>query len=76
MTTHRSHPENLQDPIRFQNLVKQLEESLLEQYSAIEVKKFLEPYITLNNNSEFWEHTLDGLAVLGSTEFFKVISYR
>jgi len=41
MTTHRSHPENLQDPIRFQNLVKQLEESLLEQYSAIEVKKFL-----------------------------------
>ena len=73
MTTHRSHPENLQDPIRFQNLVKQLEESLLEQYSAIEVKKFLEPYLTLNNNSEFWGHTLDGLAVLGSTEFFKVI---
>ena len=73
MTTHRSHPENLQDPIRFQNLVKQLEESLLEQYSTIEVKKFLEPYVTLNNNNEFWGHTLDGLAVLGSTEFFKVI---
>ncbi|MDP2303774.1 MAG: hypothetical protein Q8N03_15260 [Ignavibacteria bacterium] len=73
MPTYRSHPENLQDPIRFQNLVKQFEESLLEQYSAIEVKKFLEPYLTLNNNSEFWGHTLDGLAVLGSTEFFKVI---
>jgi hypothetical protein len=73
MTTHRRHPENLQDPIRFQNLVKQLEESLLEQYSAIEVKKFLEPYLTLNNNSELWGHTLDGLAVLGSTEYFKVI---
>ena len=73
MTTHRSHPENLQDPIRFQNLVKQLEESLLEQYPAVEVKKLLEPYLTLSNNSEFWGHTLDGLAVLGSTEFFKVI---
>jgi hypothetical protein len=73
MTTHKSHPENLQDPIRFQNLVKQLEESLLEQYSAVEVKKLLEPYLTLNNNSEFWGHTLDGLAVLGSTELFKVI---
>ena len=73
MTTHKSHPENLQDPIRFQNLVKQLEESLLEQYSAIEVKKFLEPYVTLNNNSEFWGHALDGRAVLGSSEFFKVI---
>ncbi|MFO7525377.1 MAG: hypothetical protein R6W68_07980 [Ignavibacteriaceae bacterium] len=73
MTTHRSHPENLQDPIRFQNLVKQLEDSLLEQYSAIEVKKLLEPFLTLNNNSVFWGHTLDGLAVLGSTDFFKVI---
>jgi hypothetical protein len=73
MTTHRSHPVNLQDPIRFQNLVKQLEESLLEQYSAIDVKKFLEPFETLGNDKEFWNHTLDGLAVLGSTEFFKVI---
>lgn len=73
MTTHRNHPENIQDIIRFKNLVKQLEESLLEQYSAVEVKKLLEPYLTLNNNSEFWGHTLDGLAVLGSTELFKVI---
>lgn len=73
MTTHRSHPVNLQDPIRFQNLVKQLEESLLERYSAIDVKKFLEPFETLGNDKEFWNHTLDGLAVLGSTEFFKVI---
>ncbi len=73
MTTHRSHPVNLQDPIRFQNLVKQLEESLLEQYSAIDVKKFLEPFETLGNDKQFWNHTLDGLAVLGSTEFFKVI---
>lgn len=73
MTTHRSHPVNLQDPIRFQNLVKQLEESLLGQYSAIDVKKFLEPFETLGNDKQFWNHTLDGLAVLGSTEFFKVI---
>ena len=73
MTTHRNHPENLQDIIRFKNLVKQLEESLLEQYSAIEVKKFLKPYITLSNNHEFWSHSLDGLAVLGTTELFKII---
>jgi len=74
MTTHRSHPENLQDPIRFQNLVKQLEESLLEQYSAFDVKKFIEPFETLGNDKEFWNHTFDGLAVLGSTEYFKVIT--
>ena len=73
MTTHRNHPENLQDIIRFKNLVKLLEESLLEQYSTIQVEKFLEPYMTLGNNHEFWNHTLDGLAVLGTTELFKVI---
>ena len=27
--THRQHPENVQDPIRFRNLVKSLKESLL-----------------------------------------------
>ena len=73
MTTHRNHPENLQDIIRFNNLVKQLEESLIEQYSAIEVKKVLKSYIILSNNREFWNHTLDGLAVLGTTDHFKVI---
>lgn len=73
MTTHRSHPENLQDPIRFQNLVKQLEKSLLEQHSAMDIEKFLEPFERLGNDKEFWSHTLDGLAVLGSAEFFKVI---
>lgn len=73
MTTHRSHPVNIQDTIRFQNLVKQLKESLLEQYPAIDVKTSLEPFETLRDDKEFWNHTLDGLAVLGSTNFFKVI---
>ncbi len=74
MPTHRSHPENLQDPTRFQNLVKQMEKTLLEQYSVIEVKKFIEPYITLSKNSELWNHTLDGLVVLSTIGVFKVIS--
>ncbi len=43
MPTHQSHPENLQDPIRFKNLLKQLEESLSQKYSADEVKKQIEP---------------------------------
>jgi hypothetical protein len=25
MPTHRTHPENLQDPVRFKNLMKELE---------------------------------------------------
>ena len=42
MPMHRSHPENLQDPIRFKNLLKQLEESLLQEYSTIETKQLLD----------------------------------
>jgi len=71
--THRSHPENLQDPIRFQNLVKQLEESLLQKYPADEVSSLLAPFKELENNKDFWNHTMDGLAVLSSKEMLKVI---
>ena len=76
MPTHRSHPENLQDPIRYKNLVKQLEESLLQQYSAIELQKFVEPFETLGNNTQSWNHILDGLAVFSATGLFKVIGCR
>ena len=34
--THRAYPENQQDPIRFRNLVKELETSLRRKYSAVE----------------------------------------
>ncbi|MDZ7622821.1 MAG: hypothetical protein U5J96_00010 [Ignavibacteriaceae bacterium] len=27
----------------------------------------------MSNNREFWGHSLDGLAVLGTTEVFKII---
>jgi hypothetical protein len=73
MTTHRSHPDNLQDPIRFKNLVKQMEESLLLKYSASEAQKHLEPFKKLTDNNDFWNHTSDGLAILSADELFKAI---
>lgn len=73
MTTHRSHPDNLQDPIRFKNLVKQLEESLLRKYSSAEAQKHLEPFETLMDDKEFWNHTSEGLAILSAEDLFKAI---
>ncbi len=73
MPTHRTHPDNLQDPILFKNLVKKLEQSLLQQYSASEATMLLQPFVALANNEEFWNHTLDGLAVLGTSGTFKTI---
>ena len=68
--THRRHPENQQDPIRFRNLVKELEGSLLRRHPAAEARVLLEPFEALAHDREFWAHTLDGLAVLGGAGGF------
>jgi hypothetical protein len=70
--THRHHPDNQQDPVRFGNLVKALEESLLQQFPKDEIRPLLEPFLALADDRDFWNHTLDGLAVLGATGMFRV----
>ena len=70
--THRKHPENLQDPIRFRNLIKQLTQSLQQKYSAREIEPLLAPLHALADDVDFWNHTLDGLAVLAAPNFFRV----
>jgi hypothetical protein len=72
--THRRHPENQQDPIRFRNLVKALEDSLRQKYPAIETRLLLEPFEALAHDDGFWNHTLDGLAVLGAPGLFRVFT--
>ncbi|MDP2729356.1 MAG: hypothetical protein Q8O55_02595 [Dehalococcoidales bacterium] len=74
--THRSHPDNKQDPIRFRNLVKELETSLRQKYPDIETRLFLEPFEALAKDHEFWNHTLDGLAVLGGSGLFQVFQLQ
>ena len=70
--THRHHPDNQQDPIRFGNLVKALEESLLQKLAKEEARPLLEPFLALAEDREFWNHTLDGLAVLAAKDLFRV----
>ena len=70
--THRHGPDNQQDPIRFRNLVKVLEESLLEKYPKSEVRPLLDPFLALTDDRDVWNHALDGLAVLGAKGMFRV----
>ncbi|MDA0244741.1 MAG: hypothetical protein OT477_15080 [Chloroflexi bacterium] len=70
--THRRHPENQQDPIRFRNLIKLLEESLQENYPDHKTQPLLEPFLDLAEDDSFWNHTLDGLAVLSANGLFRV----
>jgi hypothetical protein len=69
--THRHHPENQQDLIRFRNLVKELETSLRQKYPAVETRRLLEPFEALAQDRDFWNHMLDGLAVLGGPSLFR-----
>jgi len=71
--THRRHPENQQDPIRFRNLVKQADASLQRKYGAEEIEPLLAPYRALAGDGEFWNHTTDGLAVFGALGLFRIV---
>jgi hypothetical protein len=74
--TFRHHPDNQQDPIRFRNLVRTLEESLRQKYPASEIPTFLEPFQAVADDRDFWNHMLDGLAVLGAPGLFRVFKLQ
>jgi hypothetical protein len=67
--THSAHPDKQQDVIRFGNLMKSLEASLLQQgHAARETSTLLEPLHGLADDRAFWNHVLQGLAVLRNPE--------
>ncbi len=70
--THRRHPENQQDVIRYRNLVKTLQSSLLQQFDPSETDALLTPFMALADDHAFWGQTRDGLAVLGARGVFRV----
>ncbi len=71
MGTHRSHPDNQQDPIRYRHLVGALKTSLHHQ-APDALRALIAPFEALENDHAFWEHTLDGLVVMGATDFFRI----
>lgn len=70
--THRHRPDNTQDSIRFRNLLRSLEQSLIKQYADADVRRLLKPLKALLEDHQFWQHNLDGLAVLRAAEIFRV----
>jgi hypothetical protein len=71
-STHRSHPENRQDPIRYRNLVSSMEQSLRRQYPDSDADALLAPLQALADDERFWNHVLDGLAVFAAPGVFRV----
>ncbi len=71
MPTHHSHPDNIQDKIRYKNLVKQMKETVKEKYPVAEIHKLSEPFDRLAGDHEFWNHNSYGIGVLCSPGLFE-----
>jgi len=75
MPTHRRGPETEQDPIRFKNLLAELETQLLAaDVGSNEVSDLLEPLQILLDDAYFWQHQSNGLAIFRTADRF--ITYR
>ena len=74
--THRHYPDNQQDLIQFGNLLKQLENSLRVKFETEQIKNLLEPLEELKTNADFWNHTLDGLALFRSETTFEIFGVQ
>jgi hypothetical protein len=63
--THATHPDKAQDVIRFRNLLKSLDASVQRRgLSGRDVAALLAPLDALAGDRGFWNHALQGLAVL------------
>ncbi|MDW8071475.1 MAG: hypothetical protein RMK79_08370 [Anaerolineae bacterium] len=71
MPTHRAGQDTEQDPIRFKNLLRQVEERLLAQgLRSPEVRAMLKPAQRLLEDPIFWHHQSDGLALFFTSQEF------
>lgn len=71
LPTHRAGRETQQDPIRFKNLLRDAEKQLLDgKMGPREAGALLQPAQALLDDSNFWNHQHDGLAVFMSADDF------
>jgi len=73
MPTHRGGPQVRQDPIRLKNLHRAAERALIERrHRSSDVRVWLAPTATLQEDDEFWRHQSDGLAVFLAPSLFRM----
>ena len=71
LPTHRTGRETQQDPIRFKNLLRDAEKQLLNSgMGPREASALLQRAQALLDDSDFWNHQHDGLAVFISVDDF------
>jgi hypothetical protein len=72
LPTHRTSPENQQDPIRVKNLVEQATKRLLEEFSKREIAPLLDRLQQLVEDIDY-RYTLNGLALFVNRDFSRAV---
>ena len=71
LPTHQAGQDTQQDPIRFKNLLREAELRLLDtEMGPQEVSALLQPAHALLEDTSFWQHQGDGLAVFIAPDDF------
>lgn len=63
LPTHRTQPDNKQDPIVFKNLIAQTEKKLLETLNQAEADVYLDKLEEIQTDRELFNTTLEGLLI-------------
>jgi Bacterial archaeo-eukaryotic release factor family 3 len=72
MPTHHAGPAIRQDPIRFKNLVREVEHELdARDLGKGEIAQIMGPAHALIDDRAFWRHQEQGLAVYAAPNFFR-----
>ncbi|PPK99116.1 hypothetical protein SAMN05444682_11529 [Parapedobacter indicus] len=72
MPTHRTHPDNAQDPEMFRKLVEQFDSIKAEYIRDKGIQSIFSNFEALADDYRFWQHTKDGLAVFATRDSFDV----
>lgn len=76
MQTSRRYPENVQDSLRFKNLVSKAESEAMKSVGKRVITPLIERLRSLQEDQNFWNHNLDGLAVFVSPDYFRVFKLQ
>lgn len=79
LPTHRTAPDNQNDPIQFKNLAQQAERMLTERFPRRDWQPLIENLQRMHqDDGVFWSHTLDGMAVFAICDVLQIfhLQYR
>ena len=72
LPTFRAFPDSQQNPVKYRNALRDLKAKLEQRHGSGDHSALLEPFERLAEDTAFWAHPQDGIAVFGAPGFFRI----